>query len=344
MKKINWGISGLGSIANKFADAFSYTDNATVKGIASLNQNKLHSFKNKFKVEDKFCFNNYEDLILSPNIDIVYIALPNSLHAKYIQKSINKKKNVLVEKPAFINTEDLTLIKNLVREHKIFFTEAFMYRYLPYFQKLREIIYNASLGKIVDMHSTFNIKAYKQKNFFGIKFKKPNYSHRLFNKKLGGGAILDVGCYPLSLSTFVNSITYNVELKDITLENVHKDYCDSEVDIFSKLILNFGNKFKSKISCSFKDNFDQKTIINFENGSLSINQTWVPDLYTVIDQKKGNEISSIDFKNNENIYSYQIQSISEQILDKKIAPKFPSMSLEEIEINTKLLSNWINLK
>ena len=70
----------------------------------------------------------------------------------------------------------------------------------------------------------------------------------------------------------------------------------------------------------------------------------MPDLYTVIDQKKGNEISNIDFKNNENIYSYQIQSISEQILDKKITPKFPSMSLEEIEINTKLLSNWINFK
>ena len=68
-----------------------------------------------------------------------------------------------------------------------------MYRYLPYFQKVREIIYNASLGKIVDMHSTFNIKVYKQKNFFGIKFKKPNYSHRLFNKKLGGVLFLMLG-------------------------------------------------------------------------------------------------------------------------------------------------------
>ena len=103
MKKINWGIIGLGSIANKFADAFSYIDNATVKGIASFNQNKLHSFKNKFKVEDKFCFNNYEDLILSPNIDIVYIALPNFLHHHWAIKSIRNKKHVLVEKPVTLN-------------------------------------------------------------------------------------------------------------------------------------------------------------------------------------------------------------------------------------------------
>ncbi len=344
MRKINWGIIGLGNIAKKFADAFSVVDNATVKGVASLNQNKLRSFKKRFNIDEEFCFNRYEDLILSPSIDIVYIALPNSLHVKYVRDSINNKKNVLVEKPAFINPEDLMLVKNLVKKEKIFFTEAFMYRYLPYFQKVREIIDNESLGKVVDINSTFNLKVYKQKNFFGIKFMKPDYSHRLFNKKLGGGAILDIGCYPLSLSTFINSITYNVELNDISLENVHTDYCDKEVDIFSKLTLNFNNKFKSKICCSFRDNFDQKTVINFENGSLSINQTWVPDQNMVIEQKKGNEISKIDFKNNENIYSHQIKNISNQILDKKKIPKFPSMTIEEIEINTKILNSWINLK
>ena len=138
-----------------------------------------------------------------------------------------------------------------------------------------------------------------------------------------------------SLETFKSELTkYKINLQILV---------GDEVDIFSKLTLNFDNKFKSKISCSFRDNVDQRTIINFENGSLSINQTWVPDRYTVIEQKKGNIISNLDFKNNENIYSYQIQSISEQILDKKITPKFPSMSLEEIDINTKLLSNWINL-
>ena len=63
----------------------------------------------------------------------------------------------------------------------------------------------------------------------------------------------------------------------------------------------------------------------------------------VIEQKKGNEISKIDFRNNENIYSYQIQNISNQILNKKTTPNFPSMTLEEIEMNTKILSDWINL-
>ena len=343
MKKINWGIIGLGNIANQFANAFSIVDNANIKGIASLDKDKLQSFKKRFNIDDKLCFNNYKDLISSSIIDIIYIALPNSLHAKYVRECINKKKNVLVEKPAFVDFKDLLTIKDILKKEKIFFTEAFMYRYLPYFKKVKEIVENNFLGKIVNIDSTFNIKVYKQKNFFGIKIKKPDYSNRLFNKELGGGAILDIGCYPVSLSTFINSLTYKVQFKDIILENVFTEHCDSGVDIFSNLKINFGHKFNSQISCSFKENFNQQTIINFEDGSLTIDQSWVPDQKMFILQKKGNKILKIDFKNYKNIHSYQIQSISNQILNKKKSPHPPSMTLKEIEINTKILSDWINL-
>ena len=74
MKKINWGIIGLGNIANKFADSFSEVNNCSLKGIASKNNDSLKSFKKIFNIEDKFCFNNYKDLILSTDIDIIYIA------------------------------------------------------------------------------------------------------------------------------------------------------------------------------------------------------------------------------------------------------------------------------
>ena len=344
MKKVNWGIIGLGSIANKFADGFSIINNATVKGIASLNTNNLQSFKKKFQVSDEFCFDSYEKLISCRNIDIIYIALPNSLHALNIIKSIKQKKKVLVEKPAFINLQDFKKVENLLKNEKIFFTEAFMYRYLPYLQKVKEIIQNNILGKVIEMESTFNIKVYKQRNFLGIKIRKPNYDNRLFNKSLGGGAILDLGCYPLSFSTFVNSLTYNVKLNDISLQNVNSTYCESNVDIFSKITLNFDDICKSNIACSFKDKPSQQTIINFENGSLTIDQSWTPDQDMSIKLTKGKEKSKIDFKNNENIYSYQIQKISDQILNKEITPQFPSMTMKEIEINTKILDDWINFK
>ena len=77
MKKINWGVIGLGFIANKFANSFSFVNNANLKGIASLNKDRLQLFKKRFKIHDEFCFDNYGDLISSPQIDIIYIALPN---------------------------------------------------------------------------------------------------------------------------------------------------------------------------------------------------------------------------------------------------------------------------
>ena len=132
-------------------------------------------------------------------------------------------------------------------------------------------------------------------------------------------------------------------MKDIILENVFTERCESGVDIFSNLKINFGNKFNSYINCSFKENLNQQTIINFEDGSLTVDQSWVPDRIMFIVQKKGNEISKIDFKNNENIYSYEIQNISNQILNGKKNPSFPSITFEEIEINTKILCDWVNL-
>ena len=217
-----------------------------------------------------------------------------------------------------------------------------MYRYLPYFSKLKEIILSKSLGDVTEIKSNFNSKIYKQKEIFGFKIKKPDYSNRLFNKDLGGGAILDLGCYPLTFSTFINSLTHNVELKDISFEKVKKEYCESGVDIFSSLNLNFNGKFNSNITCSFKDNFNQSTEINFEKGSILIDESWVPNKKMTIHIINQDNKTVMNFENNENIYSYQIESISNQLLSRKFKPIFPSLTIEEIEINSNLLDRWIN--
>ena len=121
MKKINWGIIGLGNVANKFADGFLKVNNASIKGIASQKKDHLISFQKKFNVDEKFCFDNYKNLISCPDIDIIYIALPNSLHTTYAKECILMNKNVLVEKPAFMNFNDLKFIQSLSPEKKNIF-------------------------------------------------------------------------------------------------------------------------------------------------------------------------------------------------------------------------------
>ena len=341
MAKINWGIVGLGTIAKEFAEGFSNLDNASIKAIASKKKENLELFKKKFQIQDEFCFKNYIDLFVCENIDIVYIALPNSFHAQYIVEAIKKHKNILVEKPAVTNSKDFQVIKELISKNNIYFTEGFMYRHLPYFDYIKNIISSNTLGKLLKIESNFCTKIYKQKNFFGLKINKPDYSNRLFNKDLGGGSILDLGCYPVSLVSFLNSITYNVDIECVKIIKVDKEICESGVDIRSEIELNFDDKFISNLRCSFKDKPDQSTVIYFENGTINIDDTWTPKENMFIDLKKGNEKKKINSKINENIYSHQISNISEQLMIKKTKPNFPSIDIKEIENNTKLLEQWL---
>ena len=344
MRKINWGIIGLGNIANIFANAFNNIDSASIKAVASKNVNNLKFYKKKFQLKDKFCFDNYFDLIKCPEIDIIYIALPNSYHSELVIEALKNKKNILVEKPAFINVKDLEIVKELIWTNKIYFTEGFMYRHLPYFLKVKEILKSNLLGKVIGLESNFNSKIYKQINVLGLKIRKPDLNSRLFNKDLGGGVIFDLGCYPLSFSTFVNLNTYNVQFEDIKLKKVKKIYCESGTEIFSNIEINFNNKFLSKITCSFKDKFNQSTIINFEHGKLIIKDTWTPKKNMTLKLYNRNNKSDINFHNNDNIYSYQIKNISNQLLQEKTEPIFPSITMDEIETNTKLLNEWVSLK
>ena len=167
MKQVKWGIIGLGNIALKFAEGFQYTKNAKLLAISSRNKNKLLTFKNKFQIDDNYCFTNYDSLLECKDLNIVYIALPNSFHHEWVIKSIEKGKNILVEKPATINFSQMENIKNNLKGKNIFFSEAFMYRYHPQRSKVVDLLKNNVIGNLVSMDSFFGFNALgKKKNIW----------------------------------------------------------------------------------------------------------------------------------------------------------------------------------
>ena len=93
---INWGIIGLGNVASGFAEAFKESNNSELKGISSNNLDKIKLFQEKFNIDKNYCFDNYENLLKCEDIDIVYIALPNSMHQEWILKSIKNRKKFLL--------------------------------------------------------------------------------------------------------------------------------------------------------------------------------------------------------------------------------------------------------
>ena len=304
MKQVKWGIIGLGNIALKFAEGFQYTKNAKLFAISSRNKNKLLTFKNKFQIGDNYCFTNYDNLLECKDLDIIYIALPNSFHHEWVIKSIEKGKNILVEKPATVNFSQMENIKNNLKDKNIFFSEAFMYRYHPQIEKVVDLLKNKVIGNLISMESFFGFNALGEKKIFGIKLKKkPNRNNRLYNKELGGGAILDLGCYPVSFSILIASLISKFDFNRIKVLNKKKEIGLTGVDMNSFAELNFENNFKSTVGASLTQNLGNKTKIIGTKGELVLEDTWTPlNLSSIKINGENKKIIEIECYENLKIY------------------------------------------
>ena len=336
---VNWGIIGLGNVATEFAEAFKYTKNSNLLAISSKDQNKLNKFKKDFGAKDDFCFKNYDGLLNCKEIDIIYIALPNSLHYEWITKSIKKEKNILVEKPATVNLSELRNIESLLKKKQIFFAEGFMYRYHPQILKVIDLLKKNTIGKVLSMESFFGHKIFKSKKIFGIELNKFKKNNRLFNKDLGGGAILDLGCYPVSFGILIASLLSKNNLSDIKISNIKNKIGPTQVDIDSFAEINFNNSLKCIVGASFIQDLGKKTKIIGTKGEIILEDSWLPrNSSTITINASIKDI--INIKCSKNIYQDEIENISNSIINNKKDSNFPGMTLKESLQNMLILDQW----
>jgi predicted dehydrogenase len=191
MKKIKWGIIGLGNIANKFAQTVKAMETVELNGVASRSKEKSEAFGRLYDVPANKCYGSYEELIKDESIDVVYIAVPHVFHKDISILCLKNGKGVLCEKPVTLNENEIKEVINVAKENKMFFMEAMKTRFLPINQKIKEIINQGVLGDIRLLQADFG---------FSSEFDPKD---RLYNKDLGGGALLDVGIYTISYSSFI---------------------------------------------------------------------------------------------------------------------------------------------
>ena len=162
----------------------------------------------------------------------------------------------------------------------------------------------------------------------------------MYNKELGGGAILDLGCYPVSMSVLIASFIPGFDFNKIKVLDKKKDIGPTGVDMHSFAELDFGNNFKSSIGASFTQNLGKKTKIIGSKGELILEDTWHgnPSLINIIGENK----EKIEIKCHNNIYKYEIDILSNCILKNKKQPDFPGMTINETFANMKILDKWLN--
>ena len=337
---VKWGIIGLGNIAYEFAKAFNSSDNAQLIALASKSEDKLDEFGKNFNIKKENLFNSYEEIIENNNIDIFYIALTNNLHFDVILKLLEKKRNILVEKPAFLKIEEAEFIFNKKNFKNVFFSEAYMYLYHPQFIEVINTIKSGQIGNMIEMETNFGTNLIYKKNFFGIKKTKFDTRKRIFNKGLGGGVIFDLGCYTTSMSLMIASLIENIEISNFKLENIQTDYLNKNLDVNSSAIINFNNRFYSKIKTSFSKKIGNKTIILGDQGQITIEDSWNPNNSILKILGKKNKLR--EFKEIKNIYALEIDNISKDIIESKTQASFPGMSKKNILLNSKIITDWIN--
>lgn len=341
MKQVNWGIVGLGNIAEQFAEAFKFSENAKLVAIASHNQKKIDKFRDKFQIEEKYCFSSYEKLLSCNDIDIVYIALPNSLHYNLIVRSIKNKKKILVEKPATMNLNEIEDIKKKYVDKNFFFAEAFMYIYHPQILKVIELIKGGTIGELLSMETFFGRNILTKKNLFGFtKNKKIDQENRKYNKKLGGGVILDLGCYTVSLSVLIASLVSSIDFDKVQIKNKNKKIGPTGVEVDASAEIVFQKGFQSKVHVSYAKDLGRKTRIIGKKGELVIENTWHANPSRINIIKK--EMEEIQVNTRDNIFSYEIEAISKSILENKQKPNFPGLTIDETYGNMKLIDKWLN--
>src|ERR1700753_2270961 len=186
---VRWGILGTGGIGHTFAEDLSLSDSGVVAAVGSRSQDTADRFADEFGIAARHP--SYESLVADPTVDVVYVATPHPSHRDNAILALRAGKPVLVEKPFAMNAAEAAEIVAVAREEKLFAMEAMWTRFLPHIAQIREWLAAGALGEIVTVTADHG-------QWFA---EDPGF--RLFAPELGGGALLDLGVYPVSFASMV---------------------------------------------------------------------------------------------------------------------------------------------
>ncbi|MDE5416109.1 Gfo/Idh/MocA family protein [Alkalihalobacterium chitinilyticum] len=256
-QSINWGVLGDAGIAKKAViPAIKRANNANILAISSQ---KGAPKQTAVEFNIPKAYSSYEELLTDPEIDAVYIPLPNALHKKWVVEAALNGKHILCEKPAALNSKEAEEMLAVCDQQGVKFMEAFMYQFHPQHTRVKEIINSGEIGTVKQMNSAFTyLLDLTAKNI------------RL-NAQLGGGSLYDVGCY------CIHSILSILEMEPLSV------YCRGNIDEESQVDLTVQGTmtFPDQVIATFSSSLEQYPVNQYEvigtKGKIIITQAFRPD-------------------------------------------------------------------
>ncbi|GGE99906.1 Gfo/Idh/MocA family protein [Mycetocola zhadangensis] len=258
---LRWGILGPGGIAQAFASDL-VLHNFTVQAVGSRRTDAAASFAEKFGIPN--VHGSYEDLVADPEVDAVYIATPHPFHAEQALLALNAGKHVLVEKPFTLNQREAEAVVARANELGLVVLEAMWTRFLPHMARIREILASGVLGEVRSLIADHTQDL------------PDDPSHRINDLALGGGALLDLGIYPVSFASAVFGTPETVQAS--------ATFKDTGADASVATLFSYGDgRLATTLSASDTRGPNRATILGTA-GRIEIDAVWyTPTSFTVFD-------------------------------------------------------------
>lgn len=315
---MNIGILGAGSIARQMAYTISKMDNDINYAIASRDYKKSQKFAKEFRVIK--AYGSYEEMIKDPEVELVYIATPHSLHYEHAKLCLNNGKHVLCEKAFTINEKQAEELFEIAKEKNLFITEAIWTRYMPMRKTLDDILESDVIG---ELHSLTANLGYRINNV-----------PRLVDPNLAGGSLLDVGVYTLNFASMV----FGNNIKDISSTVIKTD---TGVDAQNSITLYYENNRMAILHSTMMSRTDRRGIIYGSKGYIEVEN---------INNCEGIKIYSLDgnlideYKTPKQItgYEYEVEASIKAIKNGELeCIEMPhSETLIIMRLMDKLRNNW----
>ena len=211
MKQIKWGIMGAGRMSGWFTEALSILPDANLYAVGSRNLAKAQHFAETYGFQKMY--GSYEELVRDPEIDIIYIGTPVRYHYDSLMLALHAGKHVLCEKALTVNASQAKEAYALAREKHVFLMEAMWMKCQPAYRKMLEWIRGGLIGDIQSVEARF--------------FTKAGNGHRLFQHEIAGGALLDLGIYPLTAACDILGYSPDKIVSHAAIGKEHVDYSNS---------------------------------------------------------------------------------------------------------------------
>lgn len=305
MSTVRWGILSTARHGEKMMlPAFQQARDTELAAVASRDGERARAFAQQHGIPTSY--DHYEGLLNDPNVDAIYIPLPNSLHKEWAIKAAQAGKHVLCEKPIALNTAEAEEMVEAFRQAGLILAETFQWRHHPQAHAVKELIGDGTIGEVRLIDAGFSFLLSREADI------------RL-TPELGGGSLYDVGCYPVSLTRFMT----DAEPLAVTAQ---AHWTERGVDDRMVATLEFPNGVLAHINCGFSLPLRRYYEIVGSTGSLAVNRAYNPigdrtsEIVHYGEDRMMIETIRLDAANS---YTLMVEDFNRAVTG-EIAPRFPA--------------------